>query len=659
MGSIDRWTLARGALGTLAAVVLGYLAVLAVWPQLRTGLPGWIGWFGRPHSALSIGIAVAVLAALAFALNHAGGGRRSAAPIAVVAGLASISAVLGLISYASCHDETHPPFFTPLVWTAALVKGGSPEQALGAGPCPAQVPVALEVAQLCALAAVFLSVLGVATALFQGRLDRLRVYFASAATVIVDIDDDAVPMVIAVARSQGRGATLAVLTDSPDRPCVAEARNAGARIVTVDFSRPESVTGLRAWRGLQRLYLLSSDPSANLSRLATITPAVRNAGAGQRIPLIVRIDDPWQAVSWRARQFGGTDTSWAADAVGRYEVTATRLLDRVLSDERVGRILMVGTSQLTLALCAEMSQRQLERDYHAAPGERSLPDLTLIGFDAEEYRTDHVFARGQLGLPADRPPITAIADTPTPALLAEALGTDPAGTAVIFVDADPLTGSGTRLAARFPDTAIYAWDPAARGAEDRIAVVGRLQTYRLSMDLPDGLAQDGWERAARLIHERYVAESGSTGPAGRPWDELDPFYRESNRRQVRNALRIVEQYGGHTWNTWGTPAGDWPDVSRLGRPPLEQLAQLGFDRNAALAMARAEHEDWCGYYRAHGWRHGPVRDNSAKLHDKLVDWDRIEADPRALNAALASLAATLTKLVELGYRSRSVQHADA
>jgi len=657
MGSTDRWTLARGALGVLAAVLLGHLAAVAAWPQLLTGLPAWIGWFGRPHSAPSIAIAVTVLGALGVALNHAGRGRRSAAPIAVVAGLAAISAALGLISYGRCHDDTHPWFFTPVVWTAALVKGGSPEQSLAAGRCPAHTPVALDVAQLCALAAVFLSLLGVATALFRSRLDRLRVYFAAATTVIVDVDDDAVSMVTAVARSQDRGATLALLTDSPDRPCVAEARNAGARIVTVDFGRPETVTGLRLWRGLRRLYLLSADPSANLSRLALISPAARAAGV--RIPLIVRIDDPWQAVSWRARQFGGTDTGWAADAVGRYEVTAARLLDRVLADPAVRRILVCGTSQLTLALCAEMSQRQLERDYYAAPGENALPELTLIGLDAEEYRADHEFSRRQLGLPADRPAITAVAGVPSPALLGELVGAVPHAVAVLFVDADPLSGNGTRLAARFPDTAIYAWDPAARGDEERLAVVGRLQTYQLSMDLPDGLAQDAWERAARLIHERYVAEAGAGGPAGRPWQDLDPFYRESNRRQVRNALRIVEEYGGHTWNTWGTPAQDWPEVSRNGCAPLDQLARLGFDGPAAVAMARAEHEDWCRYYRANGWRYGPVRDNAAKVHDKLVGWDRIEADPALRNASLASLAATLTKLAELGYRSRPAPRVDA
>ena len=81
---------------------------------------------------------------------------------------------------------------------------------------------------------------------------------------------------------------------------------------------------------------------------------------------------------------------------------------------------------------------------------------------------------------------------------------------------------------------------------------------------------------------------------------------------------------------------------------------MGIDGTAALAMAEAEHRDWCRYYRDAGWRHGPVRDDSRKVHDGLVGWRSIENDPAALNRALTSLASTLSALQELGYRSRPV-----
>ena len=237
----------------------------------------------------------------------------------------------------------------------------------------------------------------------------------------------------------------------------------------------------------------------------------------------------------------------------------------------------------------------------------------------------------------------------------------PSRTAVSIVDADGTTGpridatTGTRLAVRFPGTPIYAWDPNAEVTEDRWSIVGRLKTYRLSMDMPQGQAQDAWERAARLIHDRYALTVENPTPATVPWSELSEFYRGSNRRQVRNALWMVEQIGGHTWDTWGCLQDplEPPNLRELSSE--RQLELMGFDLDAARKMAEAEHKDWCRYYRSAGWRYGPERDDDRKIHNGLVDWATIEDDPRLLKKALGSLATTLVSLRELGYRSRHAQ----
>src|ERR1700730_12385686 len=62
-------------------------------------------------------------------------------------------------------------------------------------------------------------------------------------------------------------------------------------------------------------------------------------------------------------------------------------------------------------------------------------------------------------------------------------------------------------------------------------------------------AQDVLERAAELIHEHYSAGTKRDKPSTRPWKYLDTFIRQSNRRQVLNALWIVETLGNHTWNS--------------------------------------------------------------------------------------------------------------
>jgi hypothetical protein len=182
-----------------------------------------------------------------------------------------------------------------------------------------------------------------------------------------------------------------------------------------------------------------------------------------------------------------------------------------------------------------------------------------------------------------------------------------------------------------------------------------LQSYSLVLDTREGQVQDAWERAARLIHERYVSTidpEAPRSPAAMSWDELNEFYRGSNRRQVRNALWMVEQIAGHTWNTWGSPPAQLSGRDMAGLAPLEQLARMGFDHYSAMSMAQAEHEDWCRYYRRNGWKYGSPRDDSRKIHDKLVDWSVVESTPALLNSAVRSLAGTLWSLRQLGFRSR-------
>lgn len=632
-----------------------YLAALDLWPSIIDALPPSLGWFGRPGSMPTLAIVVAVLiAACVLTFRSDGSHRVVGVSFTVIAALVSMGAVLGLTSYWGCHDANHPAFFTPLMATASLVKGSTSDFSVGGRTCPNPTPVGLELARIAALAAIFTGLGGVVVGVFRSQVDRLRANYADSVTAIVGVDGDTQSMISAVARTLDRRSTLVVITGASDDR-VQRARRQGARVVLVDFNTPSTLVSLRLWRRLSRLYLMAPDPAINLLWLDLIGRRLAEIADKRRLPLIVRMDDAWLAQAWRAQQFGGSDTRWAADVVGKYEVTAGRLLDGIVATARTSRVFVCGTSQLTLALCADLTQRALEREFHTPPGAVPLPALTLVERDAEEYLRDHEFYRRQAGFASDGPAIDAVAQPPTVStLLALLADADPATSAVIFVDTHAAT-TAARLAARFPDMPIYASDLNTSITDDSIRVVGRLQSYSLVLDTQEGQVQDAWERAARLIHERYVSTidpEGPRSPAALPWASLNEFYRGSNRRQVRNALWMVEQIAGHTWNTWGSPPTQLSGHEMAELAPLEQLALMGFDEDAALSMARAEHEDWCRYYRRNGWKYGSPRDDSRKIHDKLVDWSVVEGDPALLNAAVRSLAGTLWSLRQLGFRSR-------
>lgn len=575
-------------------------------------------------------------------------------PVVIIVGLIAAGSILAFLSYATC--TVNPArFFTAFEWTTSVMTGGvDVKQLEGGGPCPAGPPASLRIARLAVFAGLSLGIVGVATAALRLQSDRIRAWLSRSVTVVVGADGDAVSMVTAIAREAGLG-TLVLMTTTPDDGVAQEARAKGARVLRVDFDDPNTLGSKRFWRKLNRLYLLAPDPSTNLTRLQAIGDRL-DADEMRRIPLIVRIDDPWLAMAWRAEQFGGSNTQWAGDAVGKYEVTARRLLDRITSVGSVRRILVCGSSQLVLALCADMSRRRLERDYHALEGQPELPKLVLIDIGAGEHLADHEFQERTAGFGTSRVSIDVVEDIPGVAVLGDLVGEDQQSAAVIFVDAVSGPATATRLAARLPKLDVFAWDGQATVAADAVSIVGRLRSFRLGIDLPDGQAHDNWERAAMLIHERYAAarrQEGIDTPATVPWNQLDRFYRDSNRRQVRNALWMVEHLAGHTWNTWGSEYDGLTSDQLRGLAPEEQLQRLGFDPEAVKAMAQAEFESWSRHYRDAGWKQGPTTDHEGRRHQKLVDtWKLTAADDDLRTRAYDSLATALIQLRELGYRSQ-------
>ncbi len=673
----------RGVLVVALWIVVGYVALVAVWPDIHT--LGWFGHVQQPGATLTVTI-VAGLAATVCVLSyrHQVKARPGAFPVLTIVLLVAISAVLGFASYARCTDSAHPPVFTALLGAAGTVKGNAGELALEHGSCPAPVPVALQLARITGMSVIYLGLISAAITLLTTQLDRSRIRYARRVTAIVDLDDDCRPLVADVAATLAKRSRLALIVGSAPlqgfaalsariaaaTPLVAgaaELRRQGAHIIGVDLNQVDALKALPIWQKLDGLYLLSSSPSANLLRLRAINQRIP-PDARRRLPLVVRIDDPWQAEAWRTQQLGQSDTRWAVAAVGIYELTATRLIDKIIGNQTT-TIIVCGTSPLTMALCANLVRQRLERGYYTPADCPPLPGLTIVAPDAEEFLQDYDARQQHLGLPPINEWLTAVCGAPSMSTLAPLITDSADGgicrVAVILTMAGSAATDGllaTRLASRFPAMPIFALDPKqpASADADLAPIIGQLQTFRPALATESYQAHDVFERAAMLIHERYRQKTGFLTEADKPWPELNEFYRGSNRRLVRNAFAIVEQVAEHTWDSFGvlpdSPTPIDPSIADKVERALARLCALGFDRDAAMAMARAEHESWSKYLRHWGWRPAPPgqtdRDEQKKTRPDLVAWSKVVDDDDALGRALTNLADTFDTLRQLGYRSR-------
>lgn len=672
----------RYLLGACYVLAAAYLCVIALRPPVRQRAPAMLQWFGAPGSFLTIAVMLAFPAAILVLWKLAGRSVFAANPVLVLAAMATSAVAMGMSAFWMCHDA-QSPFFAPLSWTLALFVGAvEPRYGGSDGTCAhEQMPVALELARLLAISTTLTTALTAALTLFKTQLDRIAIWRGRSLTVIVGVDDETVSLVRAVASRMEDDATLVVITAAPDRRVVEESRAAGARIRVAALRDPKSLAQLRLWKRLDRLYLLSEDPVQNENRLATINATMDAFGDKRlRLPLTVRIDDPWQAEVWRRSFIESVDEPgsgdhahkrrWVADAVGRYEVTAAKLVRHITrrsGSQQLGAppqaVILCGLHPLTYAVSSELAQLCREQDLYAQPGVRLPAEVVILAKGAPGFVEDHDLRQRRMS--PGHLTITLRDNDVEPTVESIAAVVSQHGPRhCTIVLTDPNTANeGTRLAARFQGLRIYQASTSAVSLPEE-SIVGRLFTFPINMELDEGAPQDVWERAAELIHEHYSVGQDRTEWSARPWAKLDPILQQQNRREVVNTLWLVEDEG-HTWNTLENPPAPALPVGFRDMPPLKQLEWLGFDADTVARMIWREHEDWKRCYEDAGWRRAATRCPSKKHHEGLLSWPELQGHDADLERegvtppddrlyttrAQRSLASTLVNLRVLGYRS--------
>ena len=597
-------------------------------------LPGVLAAYGDREAAWPIGVNLAA-GALAFG-TWRWANRRHSRPFAVVLlglGIATVL-VLASASYAACPDEGLSRGWSVVSRVVGLLTNNYAVEMFEADGCrTGGVPLALQFGRLAQLIVLLAAATSAVTALLRSQVDRIAVRLSPRLSVVLGADLTSAALLPALATGAERF-TLVALTSDPLAPWVGQARATGWRVVVTDPRRLDSLTRLVQRPGrrhaLRRLAVLAPD-STEAQRLMSLVQAAvadrRSVTGDHPVRALLRIDEAWQAEDWR-RRYLSRIPEWIVDTISENEVTARLLVDHMV-EHGVDHVLLAGQSDLTFAVVAELAQRGREAALDTSSGAPAIPAVTIVGPAAGEVLEEHALSQGRFGnAELDRVRAEPSRD------LAEAVRTAVAQHAVpALVFSGDVSVADQRLASRLGAShqglLVYSRHTEVTGLGSE-PLLAQVRAFGTTLDAGQGRPVDSWERIARLVHEDYVrAFPDPDDPARRPWDELAPFYRESNVRQVLTVLGSAVAVG----RSWGANA-------HAATPP--SAAQLD-------EMARREHESWRGFLGRNGWRPGPVRDRAARRHPDLRPWVELSEESRAKTRK--GVVDSLALLATLGYRS--------
>ena len=628
-----RRALAGVAIGLYAAQ-LAWLAIAAFRPGVLDKAPAWAVLLAAPGSLWAM-LTTLLLGAAAFTLTLFSTGDRAAGtriPLLVSAWSAASAVPVAFFGYLPCPGDG-PPVWDAFNSTISLFLG-SFDKPFGPGEvCSYATPVGMHIVRGLALLATTSGATAVMLSLSRSQLDRLAARRARTLTIVTGLDEHSWELVERRAPEHS-GHRTALLAAELDQAAIERAHTAGMLAVRVEADDPLGQhRGIRLDR-IDKVYLLAADDGWNRTRVEQIQKLLAASARTSPLVVVARIDDPWHADEWRKRLVG--DPRLAADAVGLYEATSDALILR-LRQARPQRLLIVGDAPLTLALSTQLSQ--LGRELQFLGDEAALPSVTVLAERASELVDDHRVLQRRFAFD----PLTIDATDAEPRLAAvlEWLG-DGAGCAVVITVPD--TRLGTQLGIRLPELPVFEASSSGAAAAET-PTVGCLVSFGLSLATPQA---DAWERAARLIHERYRRRHPGAARAV-PWEELPEFYRQSNRRQLGVVRRELTALG-RTWR----PSSSEPDrFARLDadprRPVEDGMAVFDLTLEELTQLARAEHDSWLAHYRTAGWTYARTRDDSRRQHPDLVAWEDLPVARQEVD--LTGVVDTLFQLRALGHRA--------
>ncbi|MCK5128490.1 MAG: hypothetical protein KAQ68_01450, partial [Clostridiales bacterium] len=156
---------------------------------------------------------------------------------------------------------------------------------------------------------------------------------------------------------------------------------------------------------------------------------------------------------------------------------------------------------------------------------------------------------------------------------------------------------------------------------------------------------ENMELLAREIHNDYIADQKRIGApihVAEDFYKLDPSSRYSNLRQAMNIDKKLQKLG------YAMVSQDFAGeaIQKLSSDVIEQYAII-------------EHEDWVNGKLKFGWRYAPVRDNSKRLHNCILPWEKLPEDEREKDRNAARNVVDLAQLANMKVVKLSLLEKDA
>lgn len=603
----------------------------------------------------------------------------------VLGGVASYVVLLAVVGYGPCL-QGRVPFFTQIYYAMLLMIGGSPD-VLGSEGCVIE-PLPVQVAEYTALAVLFAAVIRLIVEVTSPRLAVLTAQHSNRVVLVQGLNADSLPVIRSLTENPD-GALIVLVEPDPDHPLLPQAHAMGVQIIEGEISNRQAdrvwlrkVITHRKGIALHRAYLLGDNDTLNIADAEIIRQSIASLGSEYRkehLPpprIIVRVDRYQQARYYSAEQvknWGDEDGPRVfISTIGKTQLTAQALVQRVMELRGPGCTVVVGVSDLALAFQQEWKYQQAAARHLAeALGpeaareyEGNLDELRCLPWgETGVADIPRMFVFQSHKAKMTRP--LAWDGLPTAVKLKQFQDTcdEPMVTIVLTDPPETYSLSSLEEIAQQLDpnkTRIFVPRHNVRGIAE-YAVLGCLHFYGFSLggfdreDVRDrtawgqkphpfqdqltespllGVPPDSWLRAAKLISDSYgVGRGANTWAQGRRSD------RESNFRTLWHTLTMFSR-SGYRWVSV-EPA----DYQSLGDGVLVKSDFL-----------QQEHTNWYKFKRHYGWVGASSPAKKEYLENTMCfPWDELRVkDPdgafqRAKESTLHTLKLNLTALEALGF----------